>query len=119
MSTSPPSPPSSTVLDRIGKSKVLLLPSRWEAYGITAIEAMMRGTAVVSSNAGGLGEVVEGAGTACGDVACMAETAEDLLTSPSTWKSQVNRQLESLVNKHSPNDVMDSLSKVYELFMRR
>ncbi len=114
----PPSP-SSTVLDRIGKSKVLLLPSRWEAYGITAVEAMMRGTAVVSSKAGGLGEVVEGAGTACGDASCMAEAAEDLLTSPSTWKSQVNRQLESLVGRHSPNNAMDSLSKVYESFMRR
>ena len=39
---------------------VQVVPSRWEEpYGLVAAEAMMRGTAVVASNSGGLAEVVQ------------------------------------------------------------
>jgi glycosyltransferase involved in cell wall biosynthesis len=37
---------------------ILLMPSRSEGFGLTAIEGMARGCVVVASNAGGLPEVV-------------------------------------------------------------
>jgi glycosyltransferase involved in cell wall biosynthesis len=46
--------------DRIRGSWVQALPSRWtESFGLAAAEAMMRGTAVVASELGGLPEFVE------------------------------------------------------------
>lgn len=39
-------------------SDVLVLPSRQEAFGVAALEAMAAGVAVVASDVGGLGEIV-------------------------------------------------------------
>jgi len=38
---------------------VLVIPSRWEGFGLTAVEAMRAGLAVIASRVGGLKEVVE------------------------------------------------------------
>jgi glycosyltransferase involved in cell wall biosynthesis len=38
---------------------MLVAPSRWEAFGLTALEGMRAGKAVVATNVGGLPEVVE------------------------------------------------------------
>jgi len=114
----PPSP-SSAVMRKIGESQVLILPSRWDAYGITALEAMMRGTAVVSSSAGGLPEVVGDAGIICRNNSCMLDAVEDLLMDTSMLKRQINNQLETLATRHNPERVTQSLSEVYESFMRR
>jgi len=42
---------------------VLVVPSRWEAFGLVAIEAMRAGLPVVASRVGGLPEVVEDGAT--------------------------------------------------------
>ena len=42
---------------------VVVVPSRWEAFGLTAIEAMRASRAVIASHVGGLSEVVEEAVT--------------------------------------------------------
>jgi len=45
---------------RFAQAWVQVVPSRWaEPFGFVAVEAMMRGTAVVASSTGGLGEIVE------------------------------------------------------------
>jgi len=43
-------------------SKILIQPSRYESFGMTVLEAMACGDAVISSNRGGLPEVVDKAG---------------------------------------------------------
>lgn len=40
-------------------AQVLVVPSRWEGFGLVALEAMRAGRAVVASRVGGLPEVVE------------------------------------------------------------
>ncbi|MCW1968789.1 MAG: glycosyltransferase family 4 protein [Anaerolineae bacterium] len=60
----------SDVLDMLGEvdqarlhqlycgARMLLLPSHYEGFGLTALEAMIRGTPVICSNAGSLPEIV-------------------------------------------------------------
>lgn len=40
-------------------AQVLVVPSRWEGFGLVAVEAMRAGRAVIASRVGGLPEVVE------------------------------------------------------------
>lgn len=49
----------SEAMEELSKFGVLVVTSRWEAFGIAAIEAMWSGVPVVAVNVGGLGEVIE------------------------------------------------------------
>ena len=49
----------STLQDFYDKMDILLMPSRSEGFGLTAIEGMARGCVIVASNTGGLPEVVK------------------------------------------------------------
>jgi glycosyltransferase involved in cell wall biosynthesis len=65
-------------------AEVFVLPSSWEARALVVQEAMAAGTPVVASDAGGLPELVEGAGllVPVGDAAAVARAVEDVLTDP-------------------------------------
>ncbi len=43
----------------IGDADILLVPSKWEGLGVTALEAMAAGRTVIASRTGGLAEVIE------------------------------------------------------------
>lgn len=71
--------------DALAQAWVQVVPSLWEEpFGMVAAEAMMRGTAVVASDTGGLGELVEdgrtGAKVPAGDEGALAAALLGLLT---------------------------------------
>ena len=51
--------PHPAVLEWMGRAAIVLMPSRWaEPFGLTALEALAMGAALICSRRGGLGEVV-------------------------------------------------------------
>lgn len=74
--------PTASVLALIEGATAMVFPSRYEGFGIPALEAMSLGTPVVSSDAGALVEVVEGAGVVfpAGDDAQLAVEIHHLLS---------------------------------------
>lgn len=72
-------------------SDVFLLPSEYESFGLAALEAMAASTVVISTDAGGLGEInidgVTGYTSPVGDVAKMSKNAIELLQDETKLKS--------------------------------
>jgi glycosyltransferase involved in cell wall biosynthesis len=63
-------------------AQVLVVPSRWEGFGLVAVEAMRAGRAVIASRVGGLPEVVEHGVTGLlvepGDAGALAEALQSV-----------------------------------------
>jgi glycosyltransferase involved in cell wall biosynthesis len=68
------------------RAEICAVPSRYEGFGLPALEAMARGTAVIASDASSLPEVVADAGLLVppGDVAAWADALIDLLDDDAT-----------------------------------
>lgn len=82
---------SNDINDLLCFSDLFLLPSETESFGLAALEAMVNGVPVVSSNAGGLPEVnahgLSGYLAPVGDVAQMSSLALQILQDEPTLKA--------------------------------
>jgi glycosyltransferase involved in cell wall biosynthesis len=76
-----PHQPASTLAALYTAAELLLLPSRWEGFGLTAVEAMACGTPVVAARTGALPEILDDAAAwfAGGDAEAMADRCITLL----------------------------------------
>ncbi len=97
---------------------LFLLPSETETFGLAALEAMACGVPVITTNAGGLPEVVQDnlSGYCCrvGDYECMGERAVSLLEDEEKWAvfSQNAR-------KRAEDFSMDNVIPIYEELYRK
>ena len=84
--------------DILAVSDLFLLPSEYESFGLVALEAMASSVAVISSNAGGLGEInidgKTGYTADVGDVATMSNRAIELLKNDAQLKAFKHNALE-------------------------
>jgi len=69
---------------------LLVMPSRYEAFGITFIEAMSYGKPVIGSDVGPVKSVIDGAGLTVpyGDVASLRTAVKRVLKNPSRFKRE-------------------------------
>jgi glycogen(starch) synthase len=76
--------PHNEMLRLIGAADVIVVPSRFEGFGIAALEGMALGRAVVATTAGGLPETLGDAGVLVGvqDPPGLASAIEQLLVDP-------------------------------------
>jgi N-acetyl-alpha-D-glucosaminyl L-malate synthase BshA len=79
-----------TVAPLLANADLFLLPTNFESFGLSALEAMACGVPVVGARAGGLPEVVRegetGALRPVGDTAGMADAAIGMLRDPAVWQ---------------------------------
>jgi len=64
--------PRSRILERMSASDCVLIPSRWEGFGLVAIESLSTGTPVIAARVGGLGEIISP------DVGWLIESEDEL-----------------------------------------
>jgi len=107
--------------DILAVSDLFLLPSEYESFGLVALEAMASSVAVISSNAGGLGEInidgKTGYTADVGDVARMSERAIELLTDDSKLKVFKHNALEQ-AKLFDIHHIIPIYEKLYRRFCR-
>jgi len=106
--------------DILAVSDVFLLPSEYESFGLAALEAMAAGVPVISTNAGGLGEInidgVTGFLSNVGDVENMTRQSIQILKDDATLQGFKERaaQHSQQVDIHY---VVPQYEKFYERFL--
>ncbi len=109
--------PQESLPQYYGEMDIVLMPSRSEGFGLTAIEAMACGCVVVTSDVGGLPEVV--CDGICGllhrteDVADMASKISSLIASPELYRTMHKNALQH-VQKFSFLRYASAVCDLYE-----
>ena len=103
-------------------SQVMVLPSSSESFGLSALEAMACGCAVVASNIGGIPELVRHGidGFLCnlGDVDSMAHSVIQLLKHPDDLRFMMGNARRRAVEDFSPERIVPKYMEVYEAVMQ-
>ncbi|MGW1455893.1 N-acetyl-alpha-D-glucosaminyl L-malate synthase BshA [Salegentibacter agarivorans] len=98
-------------------SDLFLLPSEKESFGLSALEAMVNGVAIISTNTGGLPEVnqhgISGYLSNVGDVQEMADNALKILENDETLEKFKNNA-RSVAEKFDIKNVMPLYEDIYK-----
>lgn len=98
----------------LSASKVMCMPSKWEGYGLAAVEALACGLPVVCSAAGGLpGIVTEDAGKICTEDGAFAEGIVSMLTDESRRQQKSAAALARADALDNMDQYLEELRKVY------
>ena len=101
----------------------IVLPSRYEPFGIIALEAAAAGTPLVASTAGGLGEAVVDGETGLsfrpGDVAGLTSAVREVLDDPAAAQQRATAARARLTSEFDWTLVADETALVYSGAKRR
>jgi len=105
------------LLNVLHRADAAVLPSRYEPFGIVALEAAAAGTPLVTSNIGGLGEaVINGqTGVSCAprDVAGLAAAIRTVLDDPQAAQRRADAARERLTSDFDWQTVAEKTAQVY------
>jgi len=102
----------------IASTDLLLLPSESESFGLTALEAMAGGTPPITSDVGGLPEIIKNGETGwmapVGDTDAMAEKAINMLTDDSALKRMSKTAQQWAFDKFNINIALTAYEEHYQ-----
>jgi L-malate glycosyltransferase len=106
--------------DILAVSDVFLLPSEYESFGLSALEAMAARVPVISSNAGGLPEInvngFSGFMSNVGDVDDMCKNTLELLRDPEQYEQYKKNALQQAM-KFDINTIVPQYEALYKSFV--
>jgi N-acetyl-alpha-D-glucosaminyl L-malate synthase BshA len=107
-----------SVEDILSCADLFILPSAYESFGLSALEAMSCGLPVIATEVGGLGEVitpgVDGWLCKAGDVKCMAAHAYDILTNDEKRRQMGAAARKKAVEQFSPARIISQYEALYQ-----
>ncbi|HYG76128.1 MAG TPA: N-acetyl-alpha-D-glucosaminyl L-malate synthase BshA [Planctomycetota bacterium] len=105
------------VEDILACADVFMLPSAFESFGLSALEAMSCGLPVLATEIGGLSEVITNGvdGWLCpvGDCHCMAERIYSLLTNEDKRRAMGDAARKKAVESFSPEKIIAEYESLY------
>lgn len=100
---------------------VTIVPSRYETFGNTALEAMLAGCPLIASQTGGLAEIVQdgrnGILVAPGDPDALAKALVRLLSNPDAAAALGRQAREDVLARHSPEAIARQTMDFYVKLM--
>jgi glycosyltransferase involved in cell wall biosynthesis len=95
-------------------SKILVMPSKYEGFGLTAVESMILGKPVVCSGVGGLSDIVdENCGKICMGVEDYIQEITKLLKNKEYYNKKSQLSIEKSTYFTNENKYIDELEKIY------
>lgn len=96
---------------------LFILPSKLESFGLSILEAMSCGVPTISSNTGGIPEVVEEGLTGFmfdpEDYESMAEKGVEILSNDTMAKEMGEKARESAINRFTQDKIVDDYENLY------
>ena len=97
------------------QSKLFLMPSKWEGFGLAAVEALAYGLPVLAQNVGGLSTIItNNCGKLCEDNADFINEINNLLTNTNYYKK---KQAQAIMRAYELNNLesyMETICSIYE-----
>jgi glycosyltransferase involved in cell wall biosynthesis len=109
------------VNDYLANSRVFVLPSRWEGFGLAILEAMAVGMPVIASNVGGIPEIIEdgkdGILVPVEDIDALSKNILDVLTDLRKASSLSENAYRKVREKFSIEAHVVRLNNIYKSMM--
>lgn len=101
--------------DYMSRTKIQIMPSKWEGFGLVALEAMSLGKPVLGTQNGGLVNIIDDScGYICSSLDDYVNAATELLSDSALYERKTAGAKARALEYNNINEYCDKLYKIYE-----